>query len=69
MPEGGERALQAWQVASLQTYWAGHESLVHSHHAHEDELFTPMLKERIVFPEKLEADHDAVLELMARARR
>jgi len=57
--------LQAWQVASLQTYWAGHESLVHSHHAHEDELFTPMLKERIVFPEKLEADHDAVLELMA----
>ena len=57
--------LQAWQVASLQAYWAGHEQLVHSHHEHEDKLFTPMLKERIDFPEKLEADHDALLELMA----
>ena len=57
--------IEAWQVYALQAYWKGHSALVHVHHMHEDDLFTPMLKERVNYPEKLEADHDALLKLMA----
>ena len=57
--------LEAWQVEALQAYWKGHSDLTHDHHKHEDEMFTPMLKEKVNYPEKLEADHDAHLKMMA----
>lgn len=57
--------LVAWQVSSLQKYWAGHDALVHVHHFHEDKMFTPMLKERVEYPVKLEDDHEALLISMA----
>jgi hypothetical protein len=56
---GGE--LQQWQVSALQKFWAGHSKLVDLHHGHEDDMFTPMLKEKVNYPPKLEADHDRLL--------
>ena len=56
--------LEPWQVSALQTYWQGHSALVHDHHDHEDKLFTPMIKTRCEYPEKLEADHDELVALM-----
>lgn len=58
---GGE--LQQWQVSALQKFWAGHSKLVDLHHGHEDDMFTPMLKEKVNYPAKLEADHDALVAL------
>lgn len=57
--------LEAWQVVALQAYWKGHSDLVHRHHEHEDDMFTPMLKEKVNYPEKLEADHEALTKMMA----
>jgi hemerythrin-like domain-containing protein len=57
--------LEAWQVEALQAYWKGHSDLTHDHHKHEDEMFTPMLKEKVNYPEKLEADHEALTKMMA----
>lgn len=57
--------LEAWQVEALQAYWKGHSNLVNVHHEHEDTMFTPMLKEKVNYPEKLEADHDALMKMMA----
>ena len=51
-------------MSVLQTYWQGHSTLVHDHHDHEDKLFTPMIKTRCEYPEKLEADHDELVALM-----
>ena len=56
--------LDAWQVEALQAYWKGHSNLVHVHHEHEDTMFTPMLKEKVNYPEKLEADHVQLVAAM-----
>ena len=37
---------------------------MHLHHGHEDDLFTPMLKEKVNYPAKLEADHDELLKVL-----
>ena len=52
-------------MEALQAYWKGHSNLVNVHHEHEDTMFTPMLKEKVNYPEKLEADHDALVKMMA----
>lgn len=57
-----DEVLVRWQVDAVQAWWKGHEVHVHEHHSNEDDLFNPVLRERIVYPEKLEADH---VELVA----
>jgi hemerythrin-like domain-containing protein len=57
--------IEDWQINALKTYWKGHSELVHSHHAHEEELLIPMLKERVDLPDKLEKDHEQILKLMS----
>jgi len=54
--------LARWQVDAVQAWWSGHEKHVHEHHSNEDDLFNPVLRTRIVYPDKLEADH---VELVA----
>jgi len=56
------RTLAEWQVAAVQTWWANHETHVHEHHSNEDDVFNPFVRTRVIYPEKLEADH---LELVA----
>ena len=46
-----------WEVASIQNWWKSHLNHIHSHHQNEDEKMNPYLRERIVYPKKLEADH------------
>lgn len=54
--------LAEWQVSAVQTWWANHETHVHEHHSNEDDIFNPFVRTRVVYPEKLEADH---VELVA----
>jgi len=54
--------LAEWQVAAVQAWWAGHETHVHEHHSNEDDVFNPVVRTRVIYPEKLEADH---VELVA----
>jgi hypothetical protein len=42
--------LQAWQVACLQKYWAGHTRAVHAHHDHKYTVFIPILEEHVTLP-------------------
>ena len=58
--------IKSWQIDALKVYWKGHSYLVHTHHAHEDEIFPPLLKERVNLPEKLEKDHELILKLMCK---
>jgi len=51
-----------WQLTSIKAWWAGHETHIHEHHSNEDDIMNPVLRERIIYPEKLEADH---VELVA----
>jgi len=55
-------ALAPWQVSAVQTWWANHETHVHEHHSNEDDVFNPFVRTRVIYPEKLEADH---VELVA----
>ena len=59
-----ETVIEDWQIDALKTYWRGHFELVHTHHGHEENLFNPMLKERVDLPAKLEKDHEQILKLM-----
>ena len=51
------KAPEAWEVVALQQWWKGHEAHVLSHHKNEDDLFNPVMRERIRWPAKLETDH------------
>merc|ERR1711998_355651 len=52
------------QVESVQAWWAGHAKHIHEHHSNEDDIFNPVLRERIVYPDKLEADHVQLVAAM-----
>lgn len=60
----GETKLVLWQVNSINKWWDGHKIHVHEHHSNEDNIFTPFLRTRVVYPEKLEADHVDLVQLM-----
>jgi len=53
-----------WQVASIKAWWAGHEKHVHEHHENEDDVMNPVLRTRINYPDKLEADHAELVATM-----
>ncbi len=59
-----ETVMQDWQIDALKMYWKGHFQIVHTHHGHEENLFNPMLKERVELPAKPEKDHEQILKLM-----
>jgi len=56
--------LKDWQVASVKAWWSGHEKHIHEHHSNEDDIFNPVIRERVIYPEKLEADHVQLVEVM-----
>jgi len=56
--------LAPWQVAAVQAWWAGHSVHVHEHHANEDDIFNPVLRTRVAYPAKLEADHVQLVAAM-----
>jgi len=58
------KPLEAWEVAAVKAWWAGHEKHVHEHHHNEDDLFNPVIRTRVLYPEKLEADHVMLVECM-----
>ena len=55
-------ALGEWQLAAVKAWWRGHATHIHEHHSNEDDIMNPVLRTRIVYPPKLEADH---VELVA----
>jgi len=62
----GSSALAEWQVKSVQTWWGHHEKHIHEHHSNEDDIFNHFLRKRVVYPEKLEADHVELVACMER---
>lgn len=53
--------LQSWEIHSLQYIFQVHFQTVHGHHANEDEILTPVLKQRFLYPTKLEDDHSDII--------
>merc|ERR1719453_2975838 len=60
----GSSTLAEWQVAAVKAWWAGHEKHVHEHHSNEDDIFNPVIRTRVAYPEKLEADHVQLVAAM-----
>jgi len=60
----GDRELKNWEATAIKEWWAGHEEHIHGHHSNEDDLLNPFLRTRIVYPEKLEHDHDFLVKCM-----
>lgn len=53
----GTEGIPMWVVESAKSLWSHHLIHVHSHHENEDDIMNPFLRQRIVLPAKLEADH------------
>ena len=53
-----------WEKASIRRWWKSHYDHIHSHHMNEDIKLNPFLRERIVYPEKLESDHVVLVDHM-----
>jgi hemerythrin-like domain-containing protein len=51
-----------WAIESLDQVWKEHTVHVTGHHVNEDEITTPAMKTRIHLPDKLESDHEIVLQ-------
>jgi len=60
----GNKSLEEWEKEAITKWWAGHYRHVKCHHRNEDKLFNPALGERIIIPEKLEADHKELMALV-----
>lgn len=56
--------LEPWQVDAVKSWINGHLVHVHEHHHNEDDIFNPFLRQRVNYPDKLEADHVTLVELM-----
>lgn len=61
----GNSPLEAWQLRAIKAYIQGHMVHVREHHRNEDNIFNPELRKRINYPDKLEADHAVLVQLMA----
>jgi len=60
----GEQPLCDWQVSAIKAYVTGHLVHIHEHHSNEDKVFNPAIRKRVVYPEKLEADHVQLVQMM-----
>lgn len=56
--------LEQWQLDAVKAWWDGHKTHVHEHHSNEDDFMNPVLRARIVYPAKLEADHEQLIKAM-----
>jgi hemerythrin-like domain-containing protein len=61
-----ERAqeLQAWEIQAIHRALDVHLTHIHAHHRIEDEIFTPELKKRFSYPDKLTDDHDGLVNML-----
>lgn len=56
----------SWTIDLIMSVWKEHETHVISHHTNEDDIMTPFMKERIILPDKLEEDHQSIVDSMKR---
>merc|ERR1712224_1163157 len=62
---GGQRTTLAdWQGSAIKAWWGNHATHIHEHHSNEDDFMNPVLKTRIAYPDKLEADHVELVQNM-----
>ena len=52
------------QILSIKTWWNSHSIHIHEHHSNEDNYFNPFIRQRINYPDKLETDHEQLIEHM-----
>ena len=62
------RTLKDWEKEGMKVWWKAHEEHVHGHHKNEDDIMNPFLRTRIKYPEKLEADHEGIIEIMEKLK-
>ena len=55
-----DRGLVDWEIKCIQTAFACHFQHVSWHHHDEDDSFVPFMKQRVKYPDKLEADHPKI---------
>jgi len=61
----GETQLEEWQLVAVRAWWAAHAAHVHEHHSNEDDILNPVIRQRVNYPAKLEADHTQLVAAMA----
>jgi hemerythrin-like domain-containing protein len=58
------KQLQAWEIKSLNQALDVHLTHIHGHHSNEDDIFTPELKKRFHYPDKLTTDHTGLVDML-----
>jgi hemerythrin-like domain-containing protein len=58
------KVLQSWEVKAINQAMDVHITHIHAHHSNEDDLFTPELKKRFHYPEKLTSDHTGLVSML-----
>ena len=56
--------LPEWTTHAIEIFWRHHEKHVSNHHSNEDDIMNPFMKKRVNLPQKLEADHEIIIEKM-----
>jgi hemerythrin-like domain-containing protein len=62
--KNSDSSTPSWAITSIKQFWSHHEHVVHTHHNNEDNIMNPFMKTRINLPDKLEADHNIIIERM-----
>ena len=52
------------QIIAIEKWWKGHSIHIYEHHSNEDQYFNPFIRQRINYPEKLESDHNDLIDHM-----
>lgn len=60
--------LQEWEVFILQSTFKIHYDHIEGHHHNEDDIYSPVLKTRIKLGDKVEADHQGLMDKMDQVR-
>jgi hemerythrin-like domain-containing protein len=56
--------LQAWEIKALNRALDAHLIHINAHHSNEDDIFTPELKKRFRYPDKLTSDHARLVNML-----
>jgi hemerythrin-like domain-containing protein len=59
-----EGPLQSWEIKAINQALDAHLIHIHAHHSAEDDIFTPELKKRFHYPDKLTEDHTGLVRML-----
>lgn len=59
------RDITPQHAAAIRLWWKGHSEHIHGHHRNEDDIINPFIRMKTEYPEKLEKDHEYLVQCMA----